>query len=156
MSTPRSTVSGSLTDENTVASVGPYALNSDRPAPHRSTSSALAASPPVTTTFRSSRPDGSTDANAAGVTNAWVTDSPDNTAANSEPPYTSVGAITSVPAPPKASSTSSTDASKLVDANASTRESVVTRKRDRSSSTKSPSPRCVTTTPFGTPVDPEV
>ncbi|GAA3174108.1 hypothetical protein GCM10020255_064440 [Rhodococcus baikonurensis] len=47
-------------------------------------------------------PLGSTDARAAGVTNAWVTPSARKISANSAPPYTVVGAITIVDAAPNA------------------------------------------------------
>ena len=148
--------SSELTEENTVASVGPYALNIDRPLAHRSTNSGPAASPPVTTTRNTSKPPGSTDANAAGVTNACETRSSPNNRANSTPPYTSVGAITIVAPPQNANTNSNTDASKLVDANARTRDPTPTPNRLRSSSAMSASPRWVTTTPFGTPVEPDV
>jgi hypothetical protein len=68
---------GSLHVETTVDSVGPYELIILRPGAHRSTSSAVQASPPTITvrnrgTPRSAIPAG-TVASAAGGINAWVT-----------------------------------------------------------------------------------
>ncbi len=83
------------------------------------------ASPPTTTTRNASSPLGSTDASAAGVTNACVTPSERKISANSAPPYTVVGAITIVDAAPNAISNSRTEASKLGEAKCSVRASAV-------------------------------
>ncbi|NIL77568.1 hypothetical protein RhoFasB10_03713 [Rhodococcus sp. B10] len=86
MSTGIPGCSSSEIDEKIVPSVGPYALNIDRPGAHRSTSSGEHASPPVAMTSRCRRPVGSTDARAAGVTNACVTLLSSNNRDSSGPP----------------------------------------------------------------------
>ncbi|OQM80782.1 hypothetical protein B0E55_02920 [Rhodococcus sp. 66b] len=117
--------------EATVDSVGPYALKNPRTPPSGSGTAHLAtrdrelASPPTTTTRNASSPLGSTDASAAGVTNACVTPSEHKISASSAPPYTVVGAITIVDAEPNAISNSRTDASKLGEAKCSVRASAV-------------------------------
>ncbi|GAA4488624.1 hypothetical protein GCM10023094_48840 [Rhodococcus olei] len=86
--------SGELIPATTVVSVGPYALNMRRPAAvpgdggvtHCRTSSGGQTSPPVATHTRSGSASASTDASAAGVTNAWVTRSRRSSAVNSAPP----------------------------------------------------------------------
>ncbi|GAA4488615.1 hypothetical protein GCM10023094_48800 [Rhodococcus olei] len=155
--TGTSGVIGPVTAATTVASVGPYALNRLRPGRvHCRTSSGGQVSPPVTTETRAGRSSGSTDASAAGVTNAWVTRSRRSSAVSSVPPYICGGATTIVAPDPTASSSSRIDASKLGDEKCSVRDRAVTPKRTRSSSARFASPRWVTTTPFGTPVDPDV
>ncbi len=110
-----------------VVSVGPYPLWNRRPGAQRATRSGGHASPPTTTVSRSSSPVGSTDARAAGVTNAWVTRSLRSSSASSSPPYTDGGATTIVDPDPTASNSSSTDASKLGDAKCRVRAAGVSR-----------------------------
>ncbi|BDU02574.1 hypothetical protein IFM12276_56020 [Nocardia sputorum] len=154
--------SGALMFVMIVVSVGPYPLKNSRVRPpdtgstQRRTSSGGHASPPATTTRNSSSPVGSTDASAAGVTNAWVTASRRSRDAKSSPPNTVGDATTMVAAPPSASSNSSTEASNDGDAKCSVRDALVTRYRSRCSAQKLASPAWVTTTPFGVPVEPEV
>ena len=98
-----------------------------RPSPrstaHRASSSGDHASPPTTTTRKSGKPSGSTDANAAGVTKACDTRSDTNNFHNSTPPNTDASATTIVDDAPTANSNSNTDASKLGEAKCSVRES---------------------------------
>jgi len=94
--------------------------------------------------------------NAAGVRNAWVTRSAASNRANSNPPGNPGGATTSVPAAPNANRYSSIAASKLGEENPNTRDPGPVAHRSRNSAAKSSSPRWVTTTPLGTPLDPEV
>nr|GLK38243.1 hypothetical protein GCM10017611_51080 [Rhodococcus wratislaviensis] len=78
--------SGVLMLDTTVDSVGPYASNMARPGAQRATSSGGQASPPVTTHRTLSRPAGSTEASAAGVTKQCVTRSRSSRSASSSPP----------------------------------------------------------------------
>ncbi len=140
----------------TVASVGPYALNIRRPGAHCATSSGGQASPPVATHSRAVSPAGSTDASAAGVTNACVTLFSRSRSRSSSPPRTVGGATTIVAPDPTASSSSRMEASKLGDEKCRVRDRGVIPNRVRSSAAKFARPRCDTTTPFGTPVEPDV
>ena len=80
------------------------------------------ASPPTATVPSTSRPAGSTEASAAGVTNACVTACFRTRSANSAPPKTDNGATTIVDDAPTASRSSNTDASKLGEAKCNVRD----------------------------------
>src|SRR3954447_11285105 len=81
--------SGSLQVDTTVDSVGPYALIILRPGAHRSTSSAVHASPPTITVRNAGRALAATSsgtvASAAGGMRACVTDCSEITLASSAP-----------------------------------------------------------------------
>ncbi len=139
-----------------VASLGPYRLNIFRPGAQRRMTSGGHASPATARTASSSSPDGSTVVSAAGVTKAWVTWAPRSRCTRSSPPMIDVGAITMVDAAATAMKISNTDASKLGDAKCSTRDSAVRPIRSRCSTTTLARPVCVTTTPLGRPVEPDV
>ncbi|SLJ21651.1 Uncharacterised protein [Mycobacteroides abscessus subsp. abscessus] len=87
---------------------------------------------------------------------AWVTCSRCSTSARSPPPNTLGATAIRVAAPPTASSSSNTEASKDGEAKCSTRACGVTRNRSRCSATSAASPAWVTVTPLGVPVEPEV
>ncbi|GAA2371301.1 hypothetical protein GCM10009855_08260 [Gordonia cholesterolivorans] len=147
---------GSDTVHQTVVSVGPYRFSMVRSGAQRATSSGGQASPATASTRRSSSPCGSAAASAAGVMQAWVTRFARRKSDSSTPPSSPAGATTIVDALPKAIIISNTEASKLGDANCSDREPGTSCMCARCSATRFASPRWVTTTPLGRPVDPEV
>ncbi|GAA3646949.1 hypothetical protein GCM10022420_022170 [Streptomyces iranensis] len=141
---------------HTVTSVGPYAFTIRRPGAHRSTNPGEHASP-ATTSDRKLPGNSSTAANTDGGTVTCVTPNSATTSPNDPPGGNlSTPAITNTPPDNNAIHISETAASKLNDANCNTRASAPTPNRSICAAAKFPMPRCVTTTPFGRPVDPDV
>ncbi|PBI99394.1 hypothetical protein BKP42_20570 [Rhodococcus erythropolis] len=92
----------------------------------------------------------------AGALMMWVTRSLRSSSVSSSPPKTSDGAMTIVAPALNAWTISKTEASKLADENLSTRECTPTPSSGRPQAVKSTNALCVTATPFGVPVDPDV
>ncbi|GAA3836902.1 hypothetical protein GCM10022226_68590 [Sphaerisporangium flaviroseum] len=131
-------------------------MNNRRPTPHRRTNSPPHASPPTTNVDKSPNTISGTVAKAAGGIKQCVIPSPASTPPNASPPNTPTGHTTNAAPEPKAHTISKTDASKLGDANCNTRSPGPAPNRDTNPAAKFPTPACVTTTPFGRPVDPDV
>ena len=144
--------------ETTESSVGPYALNSARPGAQRCTSACGIASPPEINTRRpgSVAVSGSADSTTGG-SSAWVMPAWATKLSSASPISTTPGAGMCSDAPcDSAISHSNTQASKLKDANCSTRLSCDTANRSACACSRLATPRCGTSTPFGRPVEPEV
>ncbi|KAF0963725.1 hypothetical protein MLGJGCBP_03137 [Rhodococcus sp. T7] len=139
-----------------VVSVGPYPLTYLRPGAHRATNSGVDASPPTDTTARSSNSVGSTDPNTAGVMIACVTLSSASNCANSAPPRTDGGTTTKLAPRENATIHSSTDGSKLGTHMCKKRDAASTPYNSTASASNAFKPPCVTATPFGRPVEPDV
>ncbi|CAM5480991.1 hypothetical protein SGRI78S_04629 [Streptomyces griseus subsp. griseus] len=127
-----------------------------RPGAQRATSSGEQASPPTIRQEKPGRSAAGTLARAAGGISAWVTRRPAITSASGSPARGPGSGTTRAAPEVSAMHSSSTEASKLGEENCRTRLSPVTAKRSRSVAAKAASPAWVTTTPLGTPVEPEV
>ncbi len=145
------------TEAHTVVSVGPYALNMARPGAHRSTSCWGRASPAHTIVSRCGSSRSGTMASTLGGRVMWVI----RVSARKSPrpgPYRTSrrGGRTRVAPEHSAMASSKTDASKLGEANCSTRWPGLTVNVERWASARLASPRWVSVTPLGRPVEPEV
>lgn len=127
-----------------------------RPGAHRSTSSAEHASPPTIRHENVSSPLTGTLARAAGGISAWVTRRSEITSASGSPASAAGPGTTRAAPEVSVMHSSSTDASKLGEENCRTRLDGVTANRSRSVAANADRPECVTTTPLGTPVEPDV
>ncbi len=152
--------SGSLMVAQTVVSVGPYALIILRSRDHRSTSAAEHASPATVSTMPAGSPSSSRAASAAGEIVACVMRCRAITPARPDRPAPgssrSAGARTSVEPDSSARHSSEKAASKLGEATWRIRLPSSTANRSIWLPARLATPRCVTTTPFGRPVEPEV
>src|ERR1700678_2408114 len=147
---------GVLIVAQTVVSVGPYALTSRRPPAHRAARAGPAASPAVTSVLTPSRAAVPVTARTAGGTVRCVTPSRAITWP-SRSPASAPGPGTARTAPEHRAITSShTDASNPGGANASTRLPGPAPSRPACAAASDRSPPCVTTTPLGDPVDPDM
>ena len=132
-------------------------IHQGRPGHHNSASSAGHASPPTTGMRSPGTPSGDTPASAAGGISACDTPPSEMTRSRTSLASTAPGGGTTSAAPAvQAVISSSTDASKLGDANSSTRDRSDTASRSASVTPSDTSPAAGTTTPFGTPDDPDV
>ncbi len=137
---------------HTVVSVGPYALTIRRPGAHRATSSGGQASPATTRVVAvSSAPSNAARAEGGSVT--WVTSSRRSVRASRG---ASDGARTRAAPVSRALHRSQKDASKLGEANWSTRLPGATPSRSTCAATRPDTPVWLTATPLGRPVEPEV
>ncbi len=150
--------SGALTVAHTVVSVGPYALTRRRPADQRATTSGGQASPATASAVICGRVvSGGRAARTDGGRVAWVTRCSATSPARPAPgSRRAAGAMTRVAPVSQAPQISATDASKLGDANCRTRLPAVTVNRSACAAASPARPACGTTTPLGTPVEPEV
>src|SRR5215831_18427401 len=137
----------------TVVSVGPYALIIRRPADQRAAKVTGQASPATTRLASGSSSD--KVATTAGGNVACVTCSAQISFARPSPLRSPPGR-TSLAPDAKLAQISQTVASKLNGANCSNRASDVMASRSIWAAARLGMPRCVTATPFGVPVDPEV
>ncbi|GLZ47944.1 hypothetical protein Acsp06_41290 [Actinomycetospora sp. NBRC 106375] len=154
-----SRVSGWLSPsvEFTVASVGPYALNIRWSRPQRATSSGATRSVPASSTPGGSVTSSGMAASSTGGRIMTETSWAYRYAASSGTGARSSLGTTTRRAPESSDWHSSQNAtSKLGDAKASTRSSGPTPSRSVWVATSLSTPACVTSTPFGRPVDPEV
>ncbi len=147
----------------TVASVGPYVFQTSRPSTaSRSASSGGHASPPKISSRTSSSASTGHSAASVGTVETTVMRCSDSHGPRSTPLRTSERAAgTRQPPCRQASHISSQDASKATDRPASTRSdgpigSSSARNSCASASTNAAAAPCVTATPFGVPVEPEV
>ncbi len=147
---------GALIVAHTVLSVGPYALIIRRPGLHCAISAAGHASP-ATTRHSSARSSVLLSvANTAGGSVAWLMRCSTSRWRNPSPLTASAGVSTKAAPLDSAISVSHAEASKLKVANCSTRECRVTFRRSTCAAANALRPACVTTTPLGVPVEPEV
>ena len=149
----------------TVASVGPYVFHTSRPrsgpAASRSASSGGQASPPKMSSRTASRASAGHSAASVGTVDTTVMSRDTNHGPRSIPLRTNERGAGTRHAPWRhASHISSHDASNATDSPASTRSlgpsGLSCRKICASASTNAAALWCVTATPFGVPVDPEV
>src|SRR6185437_1472625 len=141
----------------TVASVGPYACTSDRPGAHAAASRAVSGSDPAIIRPTDPSPAGSSTSSSDGTTLAASTPARVITAATcAGSDRCAAVAITSVAPAVSVTTTSSTDASKLNDANCSTRAPGPAPSTGPSPAARFTALAWATPTPFGVPVDPEV
>jgi hypothetical protein len=140
-----------------VASVGPYRLKKRRSGAQRSTSSAGHASPAVISVRNAGSSAGGSTASAEGGRVATVTSSSWRRRRRSGP-GARVSRVPSTSVAPAASAItiSNTEASKLGEANWSTRSPASTPRSRACPRATLASPRCGTSTPLGRPVEPEV
>ncbi len=142
---------------HTVVSVGPYALIMRRPADQVATSSGVVASPATTRVSTVASAPAGTAASTGGGSVTWVTPCRATVAANGSP-----GASSSLPASTKVAPESRpmhishTEASKLGEANWSTRLVGPTLSCSKCVASSGARPLWVTATPLGRPVEPEV
>ncbi len=141
----------------TVASVGPYVFTSRRPADHAPATAPGNGSAPASTVPSPGTAPGSSTPSNDGTTLAATTPRPviSPVSAPGSDRCAAV-AITSVPPAARVTATSSTDASKLNDANCSTRTPGPAPSTGPRAAARFTTPPCPTSTPFGVPVDPEV
>ncbi|GHI33464.1 hypothetical protein Sdagh_51940 [Streptomyces daghestanicus] len=141
----------------TVASVGPYVFHTPACARQRAARSALSRSAP-STQFRT--PDtacGSRTESKDGTTLATVTPESRIISASAWASVrSSLDAIASVPPLARVTATSSTEASKLKEANCKVTSPGPAPSTGPIAATRFESPPCATATPFGRPVDPDV
>src|SRR5579859_7651732 len=140
-----------------VPSVGPYRFRNLLPLPHSLTSLPGHSSPATVSSLSSGISSASTAPSTVGDSTAAVTlpslISPFSSSPDSSPPL--LPTFTDAPLP-SAIAISNTDASKLIDANCSTRSPSPSPNLLLCASTTFASPPCSTITPFGLPVDPDV
>nr|MCF0103490.1 hypothetical protein [Streptomyces sp. MH191] len=149
--------SGPVVVAQTVDSVGPYALTSRRPADQPAARFRGSASPAVTRVVSEGRLSGSMSASAAGGSVAWVTPRSATRRTSAGPGISSGDGADTRQAPLHSAITvSHTDASKLIDANCRTRLPGESARCSACSAARLGSPRWVTVTPLGRPVEPEV
>ncbi len=149
--------SGPLIAEHTVASVGPYTLIIRRPVDHCPASAAGQGSPATLSVMPVGRPSGGIAASAVGGSLRCVTSLRRTVLVSAGPGSSWCGAASTSVAPVhRARKMSDTEASKLGEANCNTRLPGPMPSRAACAVTRPGRPECVTTTPFGTPVDPEV
>ena len=145
-----------------MASVGPYVFHTSRPSTaSRSASSGGQASPPKISSRTWSSASGGHSAASVGTVDTIVMPCATSHGPRSIPVRTSARGAGTRQAPCRqASHISSQDASNATDSPASTRSSgpigSSARNSRASASTNAAADRCVTATPFGTPVDPDV
>ena len=146
----------------TVASVGPYVFHTSRPSTaSRSASSGGHASPPKISSRTASSASAGHNAASVGTVDTTVMSRDTSHGPRSMPLRTSERGAGTKQAPCRqASHISSHDASKATDSPASTRSpgpiGLSCKNICDSASTNAAALRCVTATPFGVPVDPEV
>src|SRR5271168_3354488 len=127
-----------------------------RPGAHTRTNSPGHASPTAISVDIRSSPAGSSDDSTVGVNTAALTRWSCSNAVNASPAYTSGGATTNAAPDPTASNNSPIDASNVGAATINTRASAPNSNCARCAAAQPSRPACVTATPFGAPVDPEV
>src|SRR5262249_4900861 len=148
-------LNSSLILAHTVYSVGPYALIILLPLPHSLTTWLPHASPATTIVSNDGNLSASCAASNDGGRVATVTSFSLINSINPAPHLPSAPLpITSVAPDTSAVNISDTDASKLSDANCSTRLARSIPNRSLCASTRFPIPPCSTSTPFGSPVVP--
>src|SRR5580765_1175252 len=139
----------------TVASVGPYALIILSPRDHLATDAPLSASPPFIRHCRGKALNSSRLASTGTGNKACVTPRETRSSYKARPSRCSCGKTSVAPAL-NAIRSSQNEASKFSEANCRTRDSSVSCRPSLWLVASEGIPSCVTTTPFGIPVDPEV
>src|SRR5512146_44697 len=145
---------------HSVISVGPYSCRTVTPAHAASTARTAPAgttSPPVRTSRSPAKHPGSDPAStrrSPAVTWTCVRPAPATSRRTPAPSSSPAGATTTRPPPASTTHSSSTDASNACGACHSTRPEPAPPQHP--SATSAPTPACATTTPLGTPVDPDV
>ncbi len=140
-----------------VVSVGPYMFSSRRPADHRAASSPEHRSPPVLTVRSAGKSMSGSDSRSEGVLTHTSISRSRSRAPSAVPERTVSRSATCSAAPEKsARKTSSSEASKLSDAVCRTRLPGPAPKVSTACESRLEAAPCVTATPLGCPVEPEV